>query len=106
MQVLNLSSFDTRNATKGSVNINGDKSSGFSQMFSGVNSLEKLILGENFDFDGDGTVSATVSLPNPVKIDGQETKWYNAANDTYYVASEIPAETAATYVAAVPPANP
>jgi hypothetical protein len=62
-----------------------------------------LILGENFDFDGNGTVSHTCSLPNPGKIDGQTTVWYNAENDTYYAASEIPDETVATYIAVVKP---
>lgn len=63
----------------------------------------KLVLGENFDFDGNGTVSSVANLPDPAKIGGQTTKWYNAENDTYYTASEIPEKTAATYVAAVAP---
>lgn len=76
-----------------------------SQMFSGCNSLQKLILGEKFDFDGNGTVTAVTTLPNPGKVDGQSAMWYNAANGTYYAANEIPEMTAATYVAAVKPAD-
>ena len=106
LKEIDLSSFDTHNAMYGNKHLNGDISQGFSQTFSGLNSLEKLTLGENFDFDGNGTVKAKATLPNPAAIDGVDTKWYNAENDTYYAASEIPEKTAATYVAAVPPANP
>ncbi len=107
LKELNLSSFDTRNAKSGNKALNGDISQGFVQMFSGCNSLQKLILGANFDFDGNGTVTAVCALPNPGEIDGAATKWYNAANDTYYAASEIPEpeDVAMTYVAAVSPAQ-
>ncbi len=105
LKELNLSSFDTGNACYGNKHLNGDVSTGFSQMFSGCNSLQKLILGEKFDFDGNGTVTAVATLPNPGKVDGQSAMWYNAANGTYYAANEIPEMTAATYVAAVKPAD-
>ena len=105
LKELNLSSFDTRNAMYGNKHLNGDISLGFSLMFSGLNSIEKLTLGQYFDFDGDGTVTAKATLPNLAAIDGQAAKWYNAANNTYYDAAEIPELTAATYVAAIP-ANP
>ena len=104
LKVLNLSSFDTRNAQYGNKHLNGDTSQGFDNTFNGVNSLEKLILGENFVFDGNGTVTAVATLPNPVKIDGQAAVWYNEANGTYYTADEIP-EGAATYIAVVKPAE-
>ena len=104
LKELNLSSFDTRKARYGNKHLNGDISKGFSLTFSGCNSLQKLILGENFVFDGDGTASAVCKLPNPGKIDGQTTVWYNEANDTYYTADQIP-EGAATYIAVVKPAE-
>ena len=103
LKELNLSSWDTRSACYGNKHLNNDISNGFRSTFSGVNSLEKLILGENFDFDGNGTVSHKATLPNSGKIDGQTTLWYNEANDTYYAANEIPDGTAATYIAAVKP---
>ncbi len=106
LKELDLSTWDTGSAMYGNTHLNGDTSTGFESTFSGMNSLEKLVLGENFDFDGNGTVTHVAKLPSPAKIDGQATKWYNAENDTYYAASEIPDHTAATYVAAVPPANP
>ena len=66
-------------------------------MFSGVNSLEKLILGPDFSFDGDGKVTENKAvLPAPVG----GGKWYNADSGDAYLASEIPELTAATYVAA------
>ncbi len=107
LKEVDLSSFDTRSAKSYGVMQNGGIYYGFSSMFSGMNSLEKLTLGANFDFNGDGSITPTTgaypSLPNPAAIDGQATLWYNAANDTYYTAAEIPEETAATYIAAVKP---
>ena len=114
LKVLDLSSFDTRGANesyKYHYTHVTDYSEGFENMFANMTSLEKLVLGENFSFDGDGKVTTAgykCVLPNPAPIDGQATKWYNAETDTYYDASEIPQHTdkAVTYVAAVPPANP
>ena len=110
LKVLNLSSFDTRNVTPGFKNVNGDRCKGFSSTFAGMKSVEKIILGPNFRFAGNGQVTEQYQpkFPNPVSIDGQAAKWYNAANDTYYTAAEIPepnGETV-TYVAAIPPVNP
>ena len=73
-------------------------------MFSGVNSLQKLTLGEKFSFDGNGK-AATVSFPKPAAIDGQAAVWYDAQRNVYYTAGEIPEGVAATYVAAVKPAG-
>ena len=105
---LDLTTFNTRNVVNDHLmewqpNPEPNIGRGCYLMFSNMTSLEKLVLGADFSFDGDGKVtteSYKVSLPNPAKIDGNETKWYNAANDTYYTASGIPEKTAATYVAA------
>ena len=107
LQELDLSSFNTSSAQKDYKALNGDMSKGFWQTFDGMKSLTKLTLGENFDFDGNSTVSHKVSLPNPA---GEGTQWYNEANGVYYEASDIPepnpGEDPVTYVVAVPPANP
>ena len=109
LKEVDLSSFNTRSAKSYGVMQNGGIYYGFSAMFSGAGSLQKLTLGADFDFNGDGSITTTSgslpSLPNPAPIDGQPTVWYNAANDTYYTASEIPEETAATYIAVVKPAD-
>lgn len=110
LRVLDLSSFDTHKAYDGYKSINGvDTNSGFNGSFVNMLKLEKLILGENFCFNGDGTVKYPVTLPNPGDIDGQTALWYNEANDTYYTASEIPepkpGDGTVTYVAAIPPAE-
>jgi hypothetical protein len=69
-----------------------------------------LILSDKFVFSGDGSIQpgSYPQFPNPAPIDGVVTKWYNAANDTYYTASEIPEpeDGTVTYVAAIPPVNP
>jgi surface protein len=105
LKELDLSGLDTRNIGRNVPMVNGSTMTGFGSMFYGVN-LQKLVLGENFSLVGDGTLTAGqyAVLPKPAAIDGVATKWYNAANDTYYTASEIPGLTAATYIAAVEPA--
>jgi len=102
LKELDLSSFDTGNARD---NFKGqaDTYHAFISMFSGVTGLEKLILGANFDFNGNSDSNSPVSLPSPAAIDGQAASWYNEANGTYYAAGEIPEKTAATYIAAVKP---
>jgi surface protein len=100
LKELDLSSFDTSSAYDGYTTINGDRDyRGFRNMFSGAGSLQKLVLGEKFSFKGNGK-AAPVSFPNPGAVDGQAAVWYNAENDSYYAASEIPEGVAATYVAA------
>ncbi len=107
LTTLDLSSFNTGNARD---NFKGasDIYHAFDGMFSNTNNLQTLIIGKDFDFNGNSDSNRRVSLPNPGTINGQTTKWYNAANDTYYTASEIPEPNGVTvtYVAAVPPANP
>jgi surface protein len=108
LKVLDMSNFNTQNLRDSFKHINGDTPKGFQSTFSGVTGLEKLILGKNFSRNGNGATTVAAALPNPAPIDGQATKWYNAANDTYYDASEIPEPNGETviYIAAVPPVNP
>ena len=88
---LDLSNFDTRK-----VGIMGN-------FFAEVYSLEKLVLGENFKFAGNGNIPAGEKLrfPAPADIEGSDGKWYNAETGTAYAPGEIP-EGAATYVAVNP----
>ncbi len=75
---------------------------GFLRMFSGMKSLEKMTLSADFSFDGDGkvtTASYKVSLPSPAAKEGYTAKWRNVDTGELYLASEIPEEVAATYVA-------
>ena len=111
LKELDLSSFDTGSAKYSNVLQNGETNyHGYGSMFSGCNNMTKLTLGEDFVFSGDGSIPAThyPKFPSPAAIDGQATKWYNAANGTYYSGSEIPEPNGVmvTYVAAVPPASP
>ncbi len=102
LKELNLSSFDTGNA-RDNFKGNADTYHAFINMFAGVTGLEKLILSDSFDFNGNSDSNRPVSLPSPAAIDGQAASWYNEANGTYYAAGEIPEKTAATYIAAVKP---
>lgn len=105
LKELDLSSFDTSSAYDGYTTINGDKDyRGFRYMFSSVNSLQKLVLGEKFSFDGNGK-AASVSFPAPASVEGSDGKWYDAETGVGYLPSEIPEGTEATYVA-VKPVNP
>jgi surface protein len=103
LKELNLSSFNTRNAMN-SYKSEADTYNGFQSMFNGTNALEKLVLSDDFSFDGDGKVtneSYKAKLPAPNNAEG---KWYDAEGNAY-APSEIPEEKAATYYA-VKPVNP
>ena len=68
--------------------------------------LEKIILGENFSFNGDGTTTvaeniAVLPTPSAELIEGANGNWYTA-DGTAYTASEIPNRTAATYYVYIP----
>ena len=70
-------------------------------MFTGTNALEKLVLGADFSFDGDGkvtTASYKLSLPAPNNSEGV---WYDEAGNAYAPA-DILEETAGTYYAVKP----
>ena len=103
LKELDLSSFNTRNALD-KYKSEADTYNAYQNMFSGTNGLDKLVLGADFSFDGDGKVTTEaykVSLPTPNNAEG---KWYDEAGNAY-APSEIPEETAATYYA-VNPVNP
>ena len=107
LQELNLTSFNTRNVIdqyfmewqpSGPPNMG----EGCINMFYGANGLNKLILSENFSFDGDGKVtteSYKIKLPAPAAKEGFTAKWQDVDTGVLYDASEIPEEKAATYVA-------
>ena len=100
LKELNLSSFNTRNALD-KYKSEADTYNGYQSMFTDTNGLEKLILGANFSFDGDGkvtTASYKMALPSPAAKAGYTAKWKNVDTGVAYLASEIPEETAATYV--------
>ena len=105
LEELNLSSFNTRNVVNDFYPMqNGSTGWGYKEMFDDMSnrSLKKLILGENFSFDGDGKVTTDyykVILPSPAAKEGYIGKWQNVETGVVYDASEIPEETAATYVA-------
>ena len=82
LKTLDLSTFDTRNASK------------IALMFDGVTALEKITIGENFRFAGDGTGTAAVL---PTTADGN---WYDADGNAY-VPAEIPEGVAGTYYASL-----
>lgn len=104
LKVLDLSSFDTRSADenyKYHYTHVTDYSEGFEKMFTGLTSLEKLVLGENFSFDGDGKVtneSYKAVIPTPSKVERWNGHWYDETGKAYKP-SEIPEKTAHTYVA-------
>ena len=100
LKELNLSSFNTRNALD-KYKSQADTYNGYQNMFTGTNALEKLVLGADFSFDGDGkvtTASYKLSLPAPNNSEGV---WYDEAGNAYAPA-DIPEETAGTYYAVKP----
>ena len=97
LKELDLSSFDTTKAKDGVLgSTNGHTTATMQNMFTGMQRLEKITLGEKFTFQGDGTTtepSHYAVLPTPA--DGY---WYNT-NGTAYAPADVPSLTADTYYA-------
>jgi predicted ribosomally synthesized peptide with SipW-like signal peptide len=102
LKELNLSSFNTLNA-----NSNPSGNWVFLRFMDSCTGLEKITFGPNFSFDGIGTCpdGYKFQMPAATGVAGWDGKWYNAETGVGYLPSEIPEQTAATYVA-VKPANP
>ena len=107
LQCLDLSSFDTRKATFNSVTISNNGSQALStvDMFKDMRRLQKITLGENFTFAGDGTTKSGYSYgalptPNQSYIAGADGNWYTERR-TPYLAADIPNNTAMTYYASI-----
>lgn len=102
---LNLSNFDTRKANSGvQVSGNGGTSQCTYRMFYKAYRLEKVILGENFTFAGDGTSTTyvgTLNTPQSQYVSGATGNWYTA-DGTVYAVEDIPNLTAATYYSRMP----
>ena len=102
LKVVDLSSFNTRNVVNAYYPMqNGATGYGFKNMFPATCNWEKLIIGADVSFDGDGKVttdSHKIILPSPTAKAGFIAKWQNVDTGVTYLASEIPEETAATYV--------
>ena len=100
LEELDLSSFDTRNATSSWDYKGTAQTGGVQLMFINVNTLRKLTLGENFSFKGDGSCTALVlPTPNANYITGADGKWYDFNGDGY-TPKEIPDKTRGIYYAA------
>lgn len=99
---LDLSSFDTRKAKSGvKISTNGGTSAVLSNMFNNTHRLQKITLGENFSFDGDGTATwAKAVLPTPSSeyIPHANGYWYNEADEAI-LATDVPTKTAGVYYA-------
>ena len=104
LKELNLSSFNTTKAKDGAFSsANGSTSKTLKNMFTGMTSLEKITLGANFSFNGDGTTSdathaAVLPTPSSDYIEGADGNWYTVDGDVYITAA-IPTLTANTYYA-------
>lgn len=84
---LNLSSFDM----SGETNTNS--------MFAGCSKLATVNLGERWKWVGS---NGYLPAPSSDYITGADGKWYNSETGQTYDPSEIPSNTAATYVAVMP----
>lgn len=95
LEELNLSAFDTRNATVGADRYgrSNEKTTKMVRFFDDeINSLKKVILGKNFSFNGDGlTDTNNAILPTP-----SGSMWYNASGESF-APSDVPDGINATY---------
>jgi surface protein len=98
LKELNLSSFDTRNATHTYKHPNSEY--GVTNIFGPeMYRLEKVTLGENWTFLGDGGCSkGYFTTPSADYIDGADGNWYTI-DGTAYAPADIPNLTYATYYA-------
>ena len=110
LKELNLSSFDTRNANESWIDPQRNAAGGgMYSMFShptdseyeqySMHDLQKITLGKNFSFNGDGTCEAAI-LPAPLKtyIEDADGNWYDS-NGIAHSINDIPNLTAGTYYA-------
>jgi surface protein len=99
LRSLDLSSFDTRNASN---NWKGEYYYGnMDAMFSETYALQKITLSENFSFKGDGTCPpAVIPTPDSAYIPTTEGFWYDDFGKKY-APSEVPQKTAGTYYASL-----
>jgi hypothetical protein len=67
--------------------------------FTSLKSIEEIRLGENFRFNGNGTIS--LHMPAPAAVEGGDGKWYNLETGVGYAYNQVP-QGAATYVAVMP----
>ena len=103
LKEINLSSFDTRKANRGTpISGNGDTSYGLQSMFSGCNSLKKLILSENFTRFGNGNIGSNyyAYFPTPTTNAHKDADgmWYTTDGNGYAPA-DVPDLTAGIYYA-------
>ena len=104
LKELNLSSFNTKAAKDGvKISNNGGISATCKNMFNNNRCLEKVILGENFSINGDGTTTktanyATLPTPSSEYIKRANGYWYNEADEAILPAN-IPSCVADTYCA-------
>lgn len=86
LKKLDLSSFDTRNASTSYTDEWNSQTGGMSNMFKNVNRLEQITFGENFSFDGDGTCPpAVLPTPDATYISGADGNWYDEDGNPYAV---------------------
>lgn len=97
---LDLSSFDTRNASANYVDEWNSQTGGMTAMFYNMNHLEEITFGENFSFNGDGTCPiALLPTTDATYITGADGNWYDENGNAYAIDS-CPSG-AGTYYAAV-----
>lgn len=106
LKELDLSSFNTRKAKDGvQGSTNGHITMTMNNMFAGCNSLEKITIGPDFTFEGDGTTTnaanhAVLPTPSAAYIPGADGNWYTI-NATPYSPSDVPNNVAETYYGSV-----
>ena len=97
---LDLSTFNTLQVSANWIDpYRNAQGMGIADMFTGLQRLEKIILGQNFSFNGDGTLTAVVlPTPNASLIENADGKWHKSNGDSY-LPSNIPSKTQGSYYA-------
>ena len=88
LKKLDLSSFDTRNASSSYTDEWNSDTGSMNNMFTNMTSLEKITLGVNFSFNGDGTATpAVLPTPDATYISGADGNWYDSTGAAYSVST-------------------
>ena len=101
-----MSSFDTSKAKDGvTASTNGHETATMQNMFQNNYRLERITLGPNFTFRGDGTTTntshyAALHAPSADYISDADGNWYDIDRNAF-AASAIPSNVTDTYYASV-----
>lgn len=93
LKELDISGLDTRNASTSYTDEWNEQIGNMTNMFGNMPRLQKITIGENFSFNGDGTCAAVLPTPDSTYIDSADGNWYNSSGKVFAPAEVAEADT-------------